>query len=129
MPDYPYVYASPAPRPVEPGGTRIRVFRRRPRKGEEGAEEERREAEERLARWREALTRAVDELNRAMEEAGLPHRVRLVEDSEGFLLHVSTGAEGAQPPLEAEELLDPADLPRWLARLRARLGLLVDETA
>ncbi len=128
MPDHPYVYASPAPRPVEPGGTRIRVFRRRPRQ-EEGGEEDRREAEERLARWREVLAQAVDELNRAMEEAGLPHRVRLVEDAEGFLLHVSTGADGPHPALEAEELLDPADLPRWLGRLRARLGLLVDETA
>ena len=129
MPDYPYVYATPAPRPVEPGGTRIRLFRRRPRQEEEEGGEERREAEERLARWREVLTQAVDELNRAMEEAGLPHRVRLVEDAEGFLLHVSTGADGPHPALETDELLDPADLPRWIARLRARLGLLVDETA
>ncbi len=131
MPDYPYVYAppgTPPPRPVEPGGTRIRVFRRRrgPAEEETGAGGE--DAEERLRRWREALQEAVEELNAELAAAGLPHRVRLGEDREGFWLHV-TGFPPGAPPLRVDELLDPADLPRWLARLRTRLGLLVDETA
>lgn len=106
----------------------MRVFRRRrgPAQEETGAEGE--DTEERLRRWREALQEAAQELNAELAAAGLPHRVQVGEDPEGFWLHV-TGFPPGTPSLRVDEPLDPADLPRWLARLRTRLGLLVDETA
>ncbi len=129
MPDYPYVYGAAGPRPVEPGGTRIRVFRRRPRRGEEGGEQEDRgSAEDRWAAWREALAVAVEELNRALEAEGLATRFRLVEEEAGLGLEVTGLPPGANlPPLP--EALDPGDLPAWFARLRTRLGLLLDRRA
>lgn len=124
MPDSPYVYATGAARPVEPGGTRVRVLRRR--KPEDEPDEEPREpgAED---RWRELLATAVDELNEAFREGGAAFRCTLEEDESGLCLHVHrTGGQGPGPS-DVEEVLDPADLPRWLARLRTRLGLLVDQ--
>ncbi|GAB6063019.1 hypothetical protein [Deferrisoma palaeochoriense] len=125
MPDYPYVYGTAAPRPVEPGGTRIRVFRRRrEEQGEEGGEE----AADRWAAWEEALAEAVEELNRDLEAQGSGVRVHLAEE-EGSLFLTLTGLPGALPSPLPSAPLDPADLPRWFARLRSHLGLLVDETA
>ncbi|WP_025322498.1 hypothetical protein [Deferrisoma camini] len=129
MPDYPYVYGTAGPRPVEPGGTRIRVFRRRPRRGEEeGGEQDRDSAEDRWAAWREALADAVEELNRALEAEGVATRFLLVEEEAGLGLEVTGLPPGANlPPLP--EALDPDDLPAWFARLRTRLGLLLDRRA
>lgn len=125
MPDYPYVYGTAAPRPVEPGGTRIRVFRRR--RGEE--EEERgEETADRWAAWEAALAEAVEELNRHLEAAGSAVRAQLAEE-EGSLFLTLSGLPGALPSALPAVPLDPADLPRWFGRLRSHLGLLVDETA
>lgn len=127
MPDSPYVYGTQAPRAVEPGGSRLRVFRRRAPARGEASEEARGSGDE--AGWRALLAEAVAELDDAFERAGTPWRCRLEEDEEGFVLRVSrpSADQAPGPADEVEEVLDPADLPAWLARLRARLGLLVDE--
>lgn len=128
MPEYPYVYGADSTRPVAPGGTRLRIARRRPRRepekegqdpGKEGGED---------SAWRELLEEAVAELNQAFRDRHVPFLCSLDEDPTGFCLHVRrTDAVGGEDA--AEELIDPAELPQWLSRLRTRLGLLVDETA
>lgn len=131
MPDYPYVYAASPARPVQPGGTRVRVLRRnRPveeeRSGQEGGEDRGPGAEE---AWRTLLTQAVDELNASFRSAGAPFACALEEDAEGMFLRVRRhGDAGASQDVE-EEVLEPQELPRWLHRIRVGLGLLVDETA
>jgi hypothetical protein len=135
MPDYPYVYDSRAPRPIGLGGTRLRVFRRRPPAEGTEHEENSGSAEESDARWRQLLGQAVEELNESFGHSGVPFLCSLDEDEGGFSLKISripgpgetAGAEDA--PEGVEEAVEPADLPRWLARLRARLGILVDEKA
>ena len=130
MADYPYVYGSVGPRPVEQGGTRVRVFRRRRGESseEKASEEGGREAGGEEA-WRSLLEEAVEELNRSFEQAGVPFTCLLDEDEEGLFLHVRReGEDGSEQDVE-EELLDPADLPQWLGRLRTRLGILLDEKA
>ena len=106
------------------------MFRRRPRREEEprvpaGAEDGREE------HWRELLEAALEELNEAFRRSGAAYACHLEEDEAGFLLKV---VRQGGPPLsgisdEVDEALEPADLPVWLGRLRARLGLLVDEIA
>ncbi|MEW6489115.1 MAG: hypothetical protein AB1578_14505 [Thermodesulfobacteriota bacterium] len=130
MPDYPYVYAASPARPVQPGGTRVRVLRRG-RPAQESAEEEGGEdrgpgGEE---TWRTLLTQAVDDLNASFRSAGAPFACALEEDAEGLFLRVRRhGDAGAGEDVE-DEVLEPQDLPRWLHRIRVGLGLLVDETA
>lgn len=130
MADPPFVHPAAGPRPIEPGGTRVRVLRRRPSR-EEGEEnpEERGEGQEEDA-WRALLLEAVDDLNASFRRASVPFLCELEEDEAGYTLHVRRegDAEGVPTELE-EEILDPRDLPRWLARIRTGLGLLVDETA
>ncbi len=126
MPDYPYVYGAPASPPVDPGGTRYRLGRRRPRRdgragedaGDRGGDDERHEA------WRSLLGDAVDALNRSMGASGRPHRFALEEDAGEFWLRVVL-PEGSG----VEERLDPAELDRWLARLRAQVGVVLDREA
>jgi hypothetical protein len=127
----PLVHGTGGAQPVAPGGTRVRFFRRRRREGE--GEEAGREGENRderdEAKWRALLEEAVEELNTAFRDAGVPTSCALEEDEHGLCLHVRRhGSGGASEELE-EEVLDPADLPKWLARIRTRLGLLVDERA
>jgi hypothetical protein len=130
MPDYPYVYTSDPLRQVAPGGTRVRFLRRRPRKGEE--EESGTSPEGGKDRgdpgWRSLLETAVQELNDSFRDAKVPFSCTLEEDEDGFTLQVRPWGDGGDPGVE-EELLEPADLPQWLARLRSRLGILVDRTA
>jgi hypothetical protein len=128
MADPPFVYATAAPRPVEPGGTRVRVRRRRPRgegddaeRGAEGSLEE--------DAWRALLVEAVADLNAAFQRAAVPFLCVLDEDEAGYTLHVRREGAGEAPAELEEETLEPRDLPRWLARIRTGLGLLVDETA
>ncbi len=128
MAEPPFIYPAASPRPVEPGGTRVRVPRRRPRDqetGAEGDEDKRREEDA----WRTLLAEAVDDLNASFRRAGAPFLCVLDEDESGYTLHVRR--EGADGPFEEleEEPLAPQDLDRWLARIRAGLGLLVDEKA
>lgn len=128
MPDYPYVYGQAPPRPVGPGGTRLRVFRRRPPR--EGEAQVPAQAEEE-APWAALLESAVAELNASFLRSQAPWSCRLEEDQAGLLLRVihKDAAEGPDSmPEEVDEVMEPADLPAWLARLRARLGLLIDET-
>ena len=129
MPDYPYVDPSPAPLPVGPGGTRVRLFRRR--EPEEEPEEERshRDKAANDAAWEELMESAVDELNTSFEQAGVPFTCTLGEDQHSMWLTVNRQNEDGGGESVEEEVLEPADLPRWLSRLRLRLGLLVDETA
>ncbi len=130
MPDYPYIYQTGAPRPVEPGGTRLRFFRRR---REETAQQQDQDAgkDDHPATeppWSEVLEQAVADLNAAFRQAGAPFTCSLEEDDAGYTLIVrAEGAAGSTQ--EIEEVLEPSEFPRWLSRLRARLGVLVDETA
>jgi hypothetical protein len=129
--DYPYVYPEGPVRPVESGGTRLRVFRKRPQR--EGTENEQESSTDpHAAAWRELLEKAVAELNEGFQETGAPYACQLLEDDAGFLLRVARGAQEGEVPgssEKVEEILQPADLPAWLARLRAHLGILVDEKA
>lgn len=129
MPEFPYVYGTDPALPVGPGGTRLRVLRRRPRDetrdGDRGPEQDGGGRED---AWRELLEQAVAELNRSFESARVPFVCTLDEDPAGFSLHVRRTDAAAGGTEEVEELLEPAELPRWLARLRIRLGLLVDRT-
>ena len=130
MPDYPYVYGTGALRPVAPGGTRIRLFRRRqeetegdknePPHGEQGQDQ---------SGWAEMLREAVEELNASLLRAGAPFRCSLEEDEGGLVFQVRREGGQPGPPEVEEEILDPAELPRWLARIRSRLGVLIDEKA
>ena len=131
MPDYPYVDPSPALRPVGPGGTRVRLLRRREREAAPEDERGHRDEAANDAAWEELLGSAVEELNVAFEQAGVPFTCTLGEDEHSMWLTVSRQSSGheGEPLALDEEVLEPADLPRWLARLRLRLGLLVDETA
>jgi hypothetical protein len=132
MPDYPYVYATAPPRPVQPGGTRVRVLRRgaghKGARREEGGDEGRDRGPEDEA-WRQLLADAVAELNRSFQRAGAPFACVLEEDAEGILLRVRRqGEDGAAEDLD-EETMEPHELPLWLQRIRVGLGLIVDETA
>lgn len=137
MPDYPYIYDTDGARP--PGGrsTLLRVFPRKRRKGDDGAladdrgDDPSRESE---ASWRLLLEQAVVDLNSSFRQAGIPFSCTLEEDRAGFCLRVlrltGEGSPGTSSIEEVEEeALTPADLGRWLIRLRSRLGILVDETA
>lgn len=132
MPDHPYVYATTPARPVQAGGTRVRVLRRgsQPEGGpeeEEGGEDRDEAAAEEA--WRTLLTQAVEELNASFRKAGAPFTCALEEDAEGLSLRVRRhGEAGAREDVE-EEVLESQDLPLWLHRIRVGLGLLVDETA
>jgi len=130
MADPPFVYPAAGPRPVEPGGTRVRVLRRRPpREESEENPDERGEGQEEDA-WRALLLEAVEDLNASFRRASVPFFCELDEDEAGYTLHVRREGAGGEVPSELEEeTLDPRDLPRWLARIRTGLGLLVDETA
>ncbi len=128
MPDYPYVDPSPALPPVGPGGTQMRLFRRRERE-EPGRERSPQEEEANDAAWEGLLEDAVGELNAAFRRDGVPFTCVLEEDDRGFSLSILREGDGSAPREVEEEFLDPTELPRWLARLRLRLGLLVDETA
>ncbi len=131
MPDYPFTYAAAPPHPVAPGGTRVRLFRRRARPGEEAPREG--PGEEEPSGWRALLTAAVAELNEAFAKGAAPFSCVLEEDRRGLslrILHLSEDGSPVAPqgPVEEiEEFLDPAELPRWLARLRSHLGILVDD--
>ncbi len=125
MADAPYVYAPSALRPVAPGGTRLRVPRRRNPKEQPPGDEGEAGSE---AEWGELLEASVDELNRAFEGAGAPFRCHLEVD-EGGLSLVVRRTDGDPGEGEVEEALSPADFPQWLGRLRSRLGLLVDQRA
>ena len=129
MPDYPYVYESTGPRPVAPGGTRVRVLRRRDQEAE-GETEQEREGEGSTERsWRQLLENAVGELNDAFRRSGVPFHCLLEEDAQGLCLHVRReGDDGVAEEVE-EEVLAPSELPHWLTRFRTRLGILIDETA
>lgn len=129
MPDYPYVDPSPAPLPVGPGGTRVRVFRRRQPEEEEQEESSPRDEEANDAAWEELLGQAVEELNAAFRQARVPFTCTLEEDEHSICLCVRREGDGPTAHAVEEEVLAPGDLPRWLLRLRLRLGLLVDETA
>ncbi|MBI5015963.1 MAG: hypothetical protein HZB55_10785 [Deltaproteobacteria bacterium] len=126
MPDYPYVYPEGAVRPIQPGATRLRFFRRRPRS--EG-EAEPHAAETPETAWGELLEAAIRDINAAFRQAGAPYTCVLEEDAAGFLLKVihESGEPLRKGTAEVDEVLEPADLPAWLARLRAHLGILVDE--
>lgn len=128
MPDYPYVYPDSPLRPVQPWATRLRVFRRRPGAG--GQPEEPTGSSE-AGTWETLLREAVEELNEAFQQGGSPFTCALEDDEAGLVLRLrhAAGHQAQEPPEEVEEVLEPADLPAWLGRLRARLGLLVDETA
>lgn len=132
MPDYPHIYGTPGPRPIAAGGTRVRMARRRTpsQSGEDrsGAEEgggRDREA----ATWRELLQEAVADLNASFQRSGAPFACALEEDAQGYSLVVKRVGDGdTGEPIE-EEILEPSELPQWLARIRTRLGILVDEKA
>ncbi len=129
MPDYPYVYATSAPRPVLPGGTRVRVLRRgagREEAGDEGDEGARGEEDR---SWQALLHGAVEELNASFRRAGAPFTCDLEEDEHGISLHVRRHGEDGRDREVEEETLEPRDLPLWLNRIRVGLGLLIDETA
>jgi hypothetical protein len=106
----------------------VRLFRRR--EGEEP--DDRRSPQEEEANdaaWEQLLEDAVAELNASFREDGVPFTCVLEEDEQGLSLSILRDGDGT-PPREVEEaVLAPAELPSWLARLRLRLGLLVDETA
>lgn len=127
MPDYPYVYPDAPLRAVEPESARLRLPRRRARRPEEAADPASVEGSE--AEWRSLLEEAAGELNASFRVAGAPWHCHIEEDDDGFLLKVMRqGADSsAGDAEEIDEALEPADLPAWLARLRLRLGLLVDE--
>jgi hypothetical protein len=132
VPDYPYVYAEGPVRPIQPGATRLRVFRRGPRR--EGEPESPITAagstrDDRDTRWRRLLEAAVGELNATLRKAGAPYVCHLEEDEAGFLLKVihRDGEPLEEGPDEVDEVLEPEELPAMLARLRTRLGILVDE--
>ncbi|GAB4278815.1 MAG: hypothetical protein Kow0092_34630 [Deferrisomatales bacterium] len=132
MPDYPYVYGAGAPQAVASGGgTRVRVFRRRRREPEQqdtGEDTGTDRGGDGADSWREALARAVDDLNESLRRSGAALRCSLEEDAGGLTLVIlEEGREG--PPVEIEEeLLHPEELPQWLQRLRTRLGLIFDAT-
>ena len=140
MPDYPYIYDAKAAHPVGPGGTRLRVFRRRETAYEEEGGGEQREDHEsssdREAAWRRLLNEAVEELNGSFRQSGVPFSCTLEEDDTGFCLRVfrqlhnqeSEGAAAVAEEVE-EEVVEPSQLPLWLTRIRSRLGLLLDEKA
>jgi hypothetical protein len=134
VPDYPYAYGVNPVHPIGPRGARLRFFRRRAGEEEQTAPASPAGVDE-MARWRELLSGSVAELNASLERSGAPFRCALEEDDTGLSLRVFHLAEdGSAPPLdplaeEVEEHLDPADLPRWLERLRSRLGIVVDERA
>jgi hypothetical protein len=127
--DYPSVFPENPVFPVGPGGTQVRVPRRRTRREEKNPPRESDESE-----WRELLERAVAELNEEFRKHRTPYACRLHEDDTGFLLRVlrldtpHPRLETPEGPSEeiSEELLEPSDLPAWLARLRAGLGILLD---
>lgn len=128
MPDYPYVDPSPPLPPVGPGGTRVRLFRRQEHE-EPDQERSPQEEEANHAAWEELLKDAVGELNASFQRDGVPFTCVLEEEDQGFSLSVVREGDGGAARAVEEEFLAPAELPRWLARLRLRLGLLVDETA
>jgi hypothetical protein len=135
MPDYPYIHGTGGPQPVEPGSTRVRFFRRRRGGGEGEGDQERDEAtrdsgeHKDESKWRTALEQAVEDLNSSFRDAGVPMVCALEEDEHGLCLHIRRhGSDGTSEAVE-EEVLDAADFPKWLARIRSRLGLLVDERA
>ena len=134
MPDYPYVYDTNATRPVEYGGARLRVFRRRGREDEGGEPDDHSSHGDYESKWREMLRQAVDDLNDAFRRSGAAFLCALDEDESGFCLRVfrlGAGGPGSDAMAEGvdEEVVNPEELPLWLSRLRSRLGLLVDETA
>lgn len=134
MPDYPYVYDTDAARPPGARSTRLRVSPRKRRQADDGAladdrgDDPSRESE---ASWRLLLEQAVVDLNSSFRQAGIPFSCTLDEDRAGFCLRVLrlTGDHSEETSSIEEEALTPADLGRWLIRLRSRLGILVDETA
>lgn len=131
MPDYPYVYGSSETRPISPGGTRIRLLRRRGGQrqgGETGAnpEEEKERGEH---AWRALLEHAVEDLNASLRASGAPFACALEEDEAGFILRVRREGEPGEATEIEEEVLAPAELPKWLSRIRSRLGILVDQSA
>ncbi len=131
MPDYPHVHGSLTVRPVGAGGTRIRLVRRRPgeAEGEETGENSAERKDQRDSAWRALIEEAVRELDASLRAAGAPFTCGLEEDEDGLILQVRRHRrEGVAPEVE-EEYLEPTDLPEWLARIRSRLGILVDETA
>ncbi len=132
MPDYPYVYGEGPVRPIGPGGTTRRVFRKRATAQGGAPVEERYEEGQDLA-WRRLLEEAVEELNASFSRSQAPFACFLEEDGAGFALRVRRlDVEGGASDEEGEtieDFLDPAELPQWLARLRAHLGILVDEKA
>jgi len=127
MADPPLVYAAAGLRPVAPGGTRVRVLRRRPQ--QEGAGEDASGDNREEEAWRTLLVEAVEDLNASFLRAAVPFLCVLDEDEAGYTLHVRRQGPGAEPADVEEETMEPQDLPRWLARIRTGLGLLVDETA
>lgn len=128
MPDHPYVEPSPPLPPVEPGGTQVRLSRRRERR-EPSQEQGPQDEAANDSAWEELLQAAVAELNAAFRDGGVPFRCELEEDAQGFSLSIRRQGDGSPPGDVEEVVLSPAELPRWLARLRLRMGLLVDETA
>jgi hypothetical protein len=107
----------------------VRLFRRREPEQEEGESPPRDEAANDEA-WEDVLEEAVEEMNAALQRAGAPFTCNLEEDEHGFCLSVLRKGSGGEAEYAIEEeVLAPGDLPRWLLRLRLRLGLLVDETA
>lgn len=128
MADYPSVFPEGPVFPVAPGGAQARIPRRRNRREEKEPPRDSYEAV-----WRRLLEEAVADLNEEFHRTGAPYACLLLEDDTGFLLRVShldgasrqEGDPGIQTGV-ADELLEPADLPVWLARLRAGIGILVD---
>lgn len=128
MPDYPYIYPEGPARAVETGGTRVRVLRRRPRQPEAERPAEH-DSDPGEPQWRTLLEEAVRALNEEFERTGAPYFCDLLEDDSGFVLSVEAAGSGPNGSEETEEVLEPADLPAWLSRLHARLGILVDRRA
>jgi hypothetical protein len=79
--------------------------------------------------WRVLLAQAVDEFNASLHASGSAFACALEEDEAGFVLQFRRTAEGGEDPEIEEELLDPTEFPKWLARLRSRLGILMDQSA
>ncbi len=132
MPDYPYVYGAQGPRPVMPGGTRIRLPRRRTpseggedraggQAGEGGGQD--------ATPWKDLIREAVADLNASFQSSGAPFVCEIEEDAQGYSLVVRRFGSGEPGEAIEEEALEPSELPEWLDRIRARLGILLDEKA
>ena len=131
MPEYPYVHGSTEALPISPGGTRIRLLRRRRGEREGGEAEANPEGQKDRGeqRWRALLGQAVEDLNASLRASGAAFACALEEDEAGFILRFRRAGEPGEAQEIEEEILDPAELPRWLARIRSHLGILVDQSA